>query len=80
MQVNILQAKTDFSKLIRILESGRESSITIARNGKPVARIILAEEPEASRRIGAAKGVFKAPDDFDAANKEAAEMLMEGSL
>ena len=80
MQVNILQAKTDFSKLIRLLESGRESSITIARNGKPVAKIVLADAPEVSKRIGAAKGVFTAPDDFDAANKEAADMLMEGSL
>ena len=70
MQVNVLEAKADLSKLIRILESGREKVITVARNGKPVV----------SKRIGIAKGKFKAPDDFDANNKEAAAMLMEGSL
>ena len=80
MQVNILEAKTDFSRLIRILESGRESTITVARNGKPVAKITLVDELPVSRRIGVAKGKFKAPDDFDAAGEEAAAMLMEGAL
>ena len=41
MQVNILEAKTNFSKLIRLLETKKEDSITIARNGKPVAKITL---------------------------------------
>ncbi len=80
MQVNVLEAKTDFSKLIRILESGREKAITVARNGKPVVKITLVDQPSISKRIGIAKGKFKAPDDFDANNEEAAAMLMEGAL
>ena len=80
MQVNVLEAKTGFSKLIRLLESGMEESITVARNGKPVVKIILVEQPDVSKRIGIAKGRFKAPDDFDAAGEDAAAMLMEGSL
>ena len=80
MQVNILEAKTGFSKLIRMLESGREQSITVARNGKPVVKIILVDQPAVSKRIGIAKGRFKAPDDFDACNEEAAAMLTEGVL
>jgi len=80
MQVNIIQAKTDFSKLIRILESGKEDFITVARNGKPVVKITLIDERPVSKRIGVAKGKFKAPDDFDANNEEVAAMLMEGSL
>ncbi len=80
LQVNVLEAKTDFSKLIRILESGRENAITVARNGKPVVKITLVDETPVSRRIGVAKGKFRAPDDFDAAGEEAAAMLMEGSL
>ncbi len=80
MQVNVLQAKTDFSKLIRLVESGREEYITIARNGKPVARIVPETRPAVSRRIGIAKGKFSAPADFDANNDEAAAMLMEGTL
>lgn len=80
MQVNVLEAKTGFSKLIRLLESGMEESITVARNGKPVVKIILVDQPAVSKRIGIAKGKFKAPDDFDKCNDEAAAMLMEGNL
>ena len=80
LQVNVLEAKTDFSKLIRILESGRENAITVARNGRPVVKITLVDETPVSRRIGVAKGKFKAPDDFDAAGEEAAVMLTEGTL
>ena len=80
LQVNILEAKTDFSKLIRMLESGRENAITVARNGRPVVKITLVDETPVSRRIGVAKGRFKAPDDFDAAGEEAAAMLTEGTL
>ena len=80
LQVNILEAKTDFSKLIRMLESGRENAITVARNGRPVVKITLVNETPVSRRIGVAKGKFRAPDDFDAAGEEAAAMLTEGTL
>ena len=80
MQVNVLEAKTDFSKLLRLVEYGREESITIARNGKPVAKIVPYEATPASRRIGAWKGKFKAPEDFDAANEEIAAMLTGGEL
>ena len=80
MQVNILEAKTDFSKLIRLLETKKEDYITVARNGKPVAKITLINETPVSRRIGVAKGKFNIKDDFDADNKEIAEMMMGGSL
>ena len=80
MQVNVLEAKTDFSKLIRILESGKEKAITVARNGKPVVKITLVDPPVVSKRIGIAKGKFKAPADFDANSEEAAAMLTEGIL
>lgn len=40
----------------------------------------LVDQPATSKRIGIAKGRFKAPADFDANNEEAAAMLMEGNL
>ena len=80
MQVNVFEAKTDFSKLIRLVESRREELITVARNGKPVARIVPYESAPVSRRIGIAKGKFEVPDDFDAGNEEIAAMLMEGEV
>ena len=75
MQVNVLEAKTDFSKLIRILESKKEDSITVARNGKPVIKMTLIDESPVSKRIGIAKGKIKVPDDFDACSEEAAAYL-----
>ena len=80
LQVNILEAKTDFSKLIRLLETKREDSITVARNGKPVARITLINETPVSKRIGVAKGKFTVNGDFDADDQEIADMLTGGTL
>ena len=80
IQVNILEAKTDFSKLIRLLETKREDSITVARNGKPVVKIVPIDSPPVSKRIGVAKGKFTVPDDFDEGNEEIAAMLMGGNL
>ena len=80
MQVNILEAKTDFSKLVRMLETKREDCITVARNGKPVVKITLINETPVSKRIGVAKGKFTVKGDFDDGNGEIADMLMGGAL
>lgn len=80
MQVNVLEAKTEFSKLIRLLESRREESITVARNGKPVVLMTLYPEKPVSNRIGIAKGKFDDPEDFDKYDDEIAELLMGGDL
>ena len=80
MQVNVFEAKTDFSKLIRLVELRREEFITIARNGKPVAKIVPFENAPVSKRIGIAKGKFHDPEDFDAYDDEVAAMLTGGSL
>jgi len=76
MQVNVFEAKTDFSRLIRLLESGREEAVIVARNGKPVVKIVPIDAPPVSRRIGIAKGKFEVPEDFDAGNEDIAAMMM----
>ena len=73
-QVNMFEAKTDLSKLVRMLETKQEDKIIIARHGVPVAQIVLVPE-EAPKRIGAAAGVFKVPDEFDDWDKEIEEMF-----
>ncbi len=80
MQVNILQAKTDFSKLVRILESKREDTIVVSRYGKPVVKITLYDNAPVSKRIGVAKGKFNSPVDFDQDNEEIAKMLSGGTV
>ncbi len=49
-QVNIHEAKTTLSKLIERVEQGEE--IVIARNGKPVARLVAEKPPARPRRTG----------------------------
>lgn len=70
MQVNILEAKTEFSKLIRLIETGKEDQIIIARYGKPVAKMTVYNDAPVSKRIGVAKGRLPSPDDLDRYNGE----------
>lgn len=79
MQVNILEAKTELSRLIRLVESGKEESIIIARYGKPVVKLTPYTDVPVNKRIGIAKGKLKLPDDLDEHNQEIAE-LFGGSL
>lgn len=79
-QVNILDAKNNLSKLIQSLERRESDSITIARNGKPVAKLTLINENTIAPRIGIAKGKFTVPDNFDWCNDEIAEMFEGGAL
>jgi prevent-host-death family protein len=63
-KVNIHQAKTHLSRLIDRAEHGEE--IVIARNGKPVAKLVaFQEKPLGPRRFGTMRGQFEVPDDFD---------------
>ena len=79
-QVNILDAKNNLSKLIQSLERREADSITIARNGKPVAKLTLFEDSDNMTRIGVAKGKFTVPDDFDWCNDEIVKMFEGGAL
>ena len=80
MQMNILEAKADFTQLIRLLETKNEDSMTIMRDDKPVLKISLIKETPVSKRIGIGKGHFTIKGDFDADNQEIADMLTEGAL
>jgi len=55
-QVNMLEAKTNLSKLVEAVESGAEKEIILARNGRPVARLVPIELP--SRIMGIADGAY----------------------
>lgn len=70
MQVNILEAKTNLSNLVRLVEMGKEENIIIARYGKPVVKMVLCNDAPVSKRIGIAKGKLKSPKDLDRYNDE----------
>ena len=63
--VNMLDAKTRLSQLVEAVESGAETEILIARNGKPAARLV-AIAPQQKVVFGVAKGRFTAPEDINA--------------
>ncbi len=73
--VNMLEAKNNLSKLVEAVETGGETEIIIARNGRPAARLVPLEMKKAGRRIGLAKGLFEVPDNIDADNEEIARMF-----
>ena len=79
MQVSILEAKTNLSNLVRMVETGEEETIIIARYGKPVAKMTVYQDTPISRRIGVAKGKLKTPVDLDCDNDEI-EALFGGAL
>jgi antitoxin (DNA-binding transcriptional repressor) of toxin-antitoxin stability system len=74
-QVNVLEAKTSFSHLLSLLENEEEDEIVIARNGRPVARLVRWEGKPSGDRIGVAKGIFSVPEDFDANEDEIAALF-----
>ena len=76
--VNMLQAKSSLSRLVEAIEQGREQEIVIARNGRPVARLVPIEAVPTGRRIGIAKGKFEVPDTIDAHNEEVARLFLGG--
>lgn len=80
LQVNMFQAKTELSKLIRILEDEEHKSIVIARNGQPVAKLTLYDAAEeGSLKLGRFAGKYHIPKDIDESNDEVLS-LMEGRL
>ncbi|MPZ57277.1 MAG: type II toxin-antitoxin system prevent-host-death family antitoxin [Rhizobiales bacterium] len=64
-KINIHEAKTHLSRLVE--EAARGEPFIIAKAGKPVAKVIAIDAPEAgkTRRIGFMAGQIKVPDDFD---------------
>lgn len=73
-QVNVQDAKTRLSELLSRVEKGEE--ITIARAGKPVARLVAVDEPP-PRELGFLK-LGAIPDSFFDPLPEEELILWEG--
>lgn len=61
--INIHQAKTHLSRLVERVEAGEE--ITLARAGRPVARLVPYRARQQPRRPGLWKGQVSIRPDFD---------------
>ena len=65
--MNLYDAKTHFSKVIaHVAETGE--TYVIARNGKPVAKIVPLTASERTPRLGFMKGKVSAPENFNELN------------
>jgi prevent-host-death family protein len=62
-KVNIHQAKTHLSRLVDDVASGNE--VTIAKGGRPMARLVPLGRDFSPRRAGLLKGKLRIADDFD---------------
>jgi prevent-host-death family protein len=71
--VNMLEAKSNLSRLVEAVESGAETEIIIARNGRPAARLVAIAPSAAGPRIGVAEGKFVVPETIDADETAVAE-------
>lgn len=73
--VNMLNAKTNLSRLVEAIEQGNENEIIIARNGRPAAKLVPIDNADTGMRIGVAKGLFEVPDNIDASNEDVARLF-----
>ena len=61
--VNIHEAKTQLSRLLKQVSNGEE--IVIGKSGKPIVRLIAYDEKQKPRSPGFWKGKVKINEDFD---------------
>ena len=64
--VNMHEAKTRLSQLVDQVEQGGRAEVVIARNGRPVAKLVPYVPEKKAIRFGVAKGKYRLPDDWDA--------------
>lgn len=70
VQVNILEAKNQLSKLVQAVLDGEE--VVIAKNGTPVVRLVALTDRPRTTGFGAWKGLLKLSDDWDSPETNAA--------
>jgi antitoxin (DNA-binding transcriptional repressor) of toxin-antitoxin stability system len=76
--VNIHEAKTNLSRLLKAVDSGER--LVIAKAGKPMYEVNLLQKKPV-RRTGFLQGQFNVPDDFDTMMREEIEdMFLNGPL
>lgn len=74
--VNIYEAKTHLSKLPEEVIQGEE--ITIAKAGKPIAKLVPVSNDVPRRTPGFMKGKIRISDNFDAPLPEDVQAAFEG--
>jgi antitoxin (DNA-binding transcriptional repressor) of toxin-antitoxin stability system len=71
LRFNMLYAKTHLSRLVEAVETGDEKEVVIARNVRPIAKLVAFSKKRGGIKIGLAEGKYppfnkEAFDDLDA--------------
>ncbi|HEX3485676.1 MAG TPA: type II toxin-antitoxin system prevent-host-death family antitoxin [Micropepsaceae bacterium] len=77
-QVNLYEAKTNLSRLVEEAAEGKE--IVIAKNGKPLARLVPAASKTRSRRLGASNHRFLEAVPREIADAEVAKEFEDSEI
>ena len=77
-QVNIYEAKSQLSRLVDEVEAGAE--IVIARNGRPVARLVPLPRMPHERTPGGWEGKVWIAPDFDEPDEELIDLMENGPV
>jgi prevent-host-death family protein len=75
LKVNMHEAKTQLSKLVEAVASGREDGVIIAKDGEPRVKIVPLTPRNSGNRIGIAKGLYVIPDNIDRENDAIAKLF-----
>lgn len=62
-QYNVHDAKTNFSRILQLVETGEE--VIISRAGEPVAKVVPLRHKVSRTDYGALQGQIHIPEDFD---------------
>ena len=74
----MLEAKTNLSRLVDAVESGREAEVIIARDGKAAARLVPLEAARKQIRLGVAEGRYRVPEPDSLFDAQIARMFEDG--
>lgn len=77
-QINIHEAKTHLSRLLEEVEAGEE--VIIARNGRPIARLVPHKPVRTQRKPGALKGKIWLAEDFNETPRELIDEFYNGPI
>lgn len=75
--VNIHEAKTHLSRLLDEVSRGEE--VTIAKAGKPIARLVPITSSRPTRTPGFLRGKIRISNDFDAPLPDDVQRSFEGA-
>lgn len=78
LTTNIYQAKTNLSKLIEYVISGKE--VIIAKAGKPIAKLTAYHEKKKTRVPGLLKGKIWISNDFDEESEKINKLFYKSTL